>query len=269
MLDFPIQAAPPAKMPRLETPSGACDCHVHVDDAASFDAYRAVKQRLGLSRAVVVQSSPAGTGPLAVLEAVAALGGEHARCVLALAPDISEAELERLADAGARGVRLRLGSAPAWEAIDALAARIAPLGWHLQLAIDGQDLADLAPALADLPCPVVLEHFAHLPEGIEPGDPALRALLRLIGRGRTWLELSAPYEILPGGGPRYAELGRVARALVRAAPERMIWGSNGPHSPLDASLDDADLIDLLLDWAPEEGTRRRILVVNPASLYGF
>lgn len=286
MLDFPIEAASAASAPRLETPSGACDCHIHIYDKtvplaptatgeapgwAGLDAYRAVKQRLGLSRAVVVQPTAYGTDNRVTLAAVAALGAERTRCVVTVGPGIAEAELERMHEAGARGARFHMlpGGELPWEALEEVAARIAPLGWHIQVQMDGRSLAERAPLLADLPCAVVIDHVGKFLEPVETDHPGFRALLRLIERGRTWLKLSAPYEVSREGAPRYADVSRLARAAVKAAPERMIWGSNWPHVSAAIPPDDADLLDLLLGWAPEEGTRRRILVVNPAALYGF
>lgn len=281
----PPEASSPAE-PQLETPPGACDCHIHIYDPtmpvaptatgpgpawANVAAYRAVKRRLGLSRAVVVQPTAYGADNRCTLAAVAELGAEHARCVVVVGPDVSEAELQRLHEAGARGVRFHMlaGGALAWEALEPVAARIAALGWHVQVQLDGRRLAEFEDLLAGLPCPVVIDHVGKFLEPVTPEHVGFRALLRLLENGRTWLKLSAAYEVSRSGGPLYRDVGALAKAAVKAAPERMVWASNWPHVSVETAPDDAELLDLLLDWAPEEGTRRRILVGNPAALYGF
>ncbi len=153
--------------------------------------------------------------------------------------------------------------------IEPLAARIAPLGWHVQVQLDGRLLPEREALIAALPCTLVIDHTGKFLEPVPPSHPAFAVLLRLVETGRTYVKLSAPYETSKAGPPLYEDVGRLARALVRAAPERMLWASNWPHPSVGEAPDDALLLDLLLDWAPDDATRRKVLVDNPAELYGF
>jgi len=271
--------------PRLEAPSGACDTHIHFYDAryptaptalatqpdAGVADYRAVQARLGLERTVVVQPSAYGFDNRCTLEGVAALGLDRARGVAVVDEAVSEAELERLTAAGIRGARFLMmpGGALPWEALDAVASRVQAAGWHVQLQLDGRLLPEREARIRAWPGRVVIDHVGKFLEPVPVDHPAFRRLLALLETGRVWVKLSAPYEVSKSGAPHYGDVGRLARALVRAAPERMVWASNWPHPSVNPKPDEADLLDLLLDWAPDEATRRRILVDNPAELYGF
>ncbi|WP_426956297.1 amidohydrolase family protein [Muricoccus radiodurans] len=273
--------------PRIAVPSGATDCHMHIYGppdrypvAASnpspvpferdLAGYRAVKERLGLDRTVVVQPTAYGTDNRCTLDAVAALGA--ARAVVSVRPEITEEELSRLHAAGARGARTFMlpGAVVTWEELPALAARVAPLGWHVQMQFDGGDLPLREATLRALPCPFVIDHIGRFHEPVPPEAEPVRALLRLLETGRCWVKLSSPYGTSRRGAPGYEDVSTVARALVKAAPERMVWGSNWPHPNAPRPKpDEAPLLDLLADWAPDEAVRRAILVDNPARLYAF
>jgi D-galactarolactone isomerase len=275
--------------PALPVPPGATDCHMHiygpperyavapsnptpVPFAADLAAYRALIARLGVSRTVVVQPTAYGLDNACTLDAVAALGADAARAVVAVTPETPAAELARLHAAGARGARAFMlkGAVVGWEALPALAARVAPLGWHLQLQFDGGEMAERAPLLRDLPCPVVIDHLGRFHDPVTPSSPAVRALLRLLDSPRIWVKASSPYGVSRSGPPDYADVGEIAGAIIAAAPDRVVWGSNWPHPNAPAPKpDEAALLDLLGAWAPDEATRRAILVDNPARLYGF
>jgi D-galactarolactone isomerase len=201
--------------------------------------------------------------------AVAALGLAHARAIVVVEPDVADAELRRLDAAGARGVRFQMwpGGHLPWEALEPVARRVTPLGWHLQLQLNGRLLADREALLRRLPCPVVIDHVARFTPPVPPEHESFRALLRLLGSGRCWLKLSGPY----GSSlrPDWSDVAPLARAAADAAPERMLWASDWPHPSEAVPPDDARLLDVLLDWVPDEGRRRRTLVDNPAALYGF
>jgi len=153
--------------------------------------------------------------------------------------------------------------------LEPVAARIRPHGWHVQIQLDGDGLVDLAPRLAALPVDVVIDHMGRIPVagGIERA--AFVSLLRLLEGGRCWVKLSAPYHVSRAGPPDYRDCAARARTLVRAAPERLLWGSNWPHPSVRDKPDDADLLDTLADWTDDEATIRRILVDNPVALFGF
>jgi len=279
-----VDAGP--QRPGLKAPPGACDCHMHIFDArfplaakarrkepdALVAGYRELQHRLGLERVVVVQPTAYGTDNRCTLEAVAELGS-GARGVAVIDDTIADAEIKRLTDAGMRGVRFRMTGNPElpWESLPRMAARVAAFGWHIQFQMDGRELHTREALLKNLPCLLVVEHIGKFLEPVGVEHPGFKALLRLVDGGRCWVKLSGAYMTSKSGPPLYADVGVLAKALVRHAPERMVWASNWPHplAPGQTRPDDAQLLDLLLEWAPDESVRRHILVDNPAQLYGF
>jgi D-galactarolactone isomerase len=234
------------------------------------DAYRAVQARLGTTRTVVVQPTAYGTDNDPTVAAVAALGA-GARGVATVGPDVSDAELTRLTQAGMRGARFQMLGAPMlpWEALEPVAAKIAAHGWHIQLQMDGRLLPEREAMLMRLPCPLVIDHIGKFLEPVPVAHPGFQALLRLLDTGRCWLKLSGPYEVSRVGPPHWDDVGALAKAALRAAPERMVWGSNWPHVGVDEAPDDAMLLDVLSDWAGDAETRKRVFIDNPKALYGF
>ena len=272
--------------PQLIAPPGACDCHMHVfadrfaapDDArprppqASVAMYRAVQAALGLQRVVVVQSNFYGSDNRGMLEALTAYGAE-ARGVVVVTPDVDDAELQRLTDLGVRGVRFHMlpGGTLQWEHLDAVVARVQPFGWHVQVQFNGWELPQHEQQLRRLPLDIVIDHIGKYLEPAPPtvDDPAFASLLRLLDGGRCWVKLSAPYESSRRSAPAYDDVAPLARALVQSHPERCVWASNWPHPGRVPTPSNAVMFDQLLNWADDDATRRRILVDNPASLYGF
>ena len=272
--------------PRLKAPPGACDTHMHIYEdrfpvaptallkppPATVADYRKLQQRLGLSRTVIVQPSTYGTDNRCTLEAMAALG-DSARGVAVVDTSVSDDELARLTKAGIRGIRFHMlkGGALPWEILETMAARVHEVGWHVQLQLDGRELPEREAVLTRLPGTLVVDHVGKFLEPVSVDHPGFRVLARLVEGGRTWVKLSAAYEVSRKGPPNYDDIGALAKALLRLAPERMLWASNWPHPsvPKHEAPDDAVLLDTLLDWAPDEVTRRRILADNPAELYGF
>ena len=273
--------------PRLPVPRDACDCHLHIYDPrfamphpgrrATADAtvadYRLLQHRLGTTRAVVVQPAAYGTDNRVTVDAIEGIGRERARGIAVATPDITDAALAALHAAGIRGLRFSLHEprAAATDAgmIEPLARRVAGLGWHVQVHLQAPQIVELAPILDRLPTPVVFDHLGRLhPGGLR--DPAFGVVAGLLERGHAWVKLSGAYLNSALGGPAYAECTEVAQAYVRLAPDRCVWGSDWPH-PTEALAkpDDAALLDLLLDWAPAAAVRQRLLVDNPAALYGF
>ncbi|MFO1056176.1 MAG: amidohydrolase family protein [Dongiaceae bacterium] len=278
---------PPGR-PRQRLPEGSVDCHIHVTPPGAPLApghgyvpapctladYRAVMAALGIARAVLVQPSIYGTDNRALLAALAAAGPGW-RGVAVLPPEVPAAALAALDRRGVRGVRLNtawpgglaLADAPA------LAARIAPLGWHLQFLAPGDSLEAVCRLVPTLPVPCVIDHLGLADPRRGPGQPGFRRLLGLVESGRCWVKLSAPYRV-GRAGPPHADLAPLVAALLAANPERLVWGSDWPHVDLPhvdgpaAMPDDADLADLLAAWVPDAAARRRILVDNPAALYG-
>jgi len=271
---------------KLKTPSGACDCHMHIFDSrfplaekarrkehdAPVSEYREVQRRLGLERVVVVQPTAYGKDNRCTLEAIAALGS-GARGIAVVDTSVTDAELERLTRGGIRGVRFRMLDTPElpWEMLGEMAARVAAFGWHIQFQMDGRYFEEREDLLKNLPGTVVIEHIGKFLEPVPADHPGFRSLLRLVDTGRFWVKLSGAYMMSKSGPPLYADIGALAKELVKHAPERLVWASNWPHPQHRgaAAPDDAMLLDLMLDWAPDEKIRNRILAMNPAKLYGF
>ena len=236
-----------------------------------LDGYIAVRDALGLSRTVIIQTPHYDADNARMLHSIGALGLENARGVAVTQPDITEAELEELHAGGVRGLRFGIELARGMRPphLETVAARIAPLGWHIQYRSTEQDLPDLAKRLSALPVDVVVDHIGSIPPELGTDHPAFVALLRMLETGRCWVKLSAAYQLSKTGAPDYSDYRTFARALVAAAPERMLWGTNWPHPKVDFMLDDTDLLETLLDWVDDEATRHKVLVDNSARLYGF
>ncbi|HEX2555876.1 MAG TPA: amidohydrolase family protein [Microvirga sp.] len=275
-----------AASPELQAPPQACDTHIHVYDPryplaptaagpaperAGFAEYRAVQRRLGLERAVIVQPTAYGFDNRATLEGIAMLGPERTRGIAVVDDDVADDAMQALHAGGIRGVRFQMlpGGALPWERADRVAARAREAGWHVQLQLDGRTLPDRLPQIRSWAGPIVIDHVGKFLEPVPLDHPGFRCLADLVATGRVWVKLSAPYEVSKTGAPAYEDVGRIARELVRLAPERMLWASNWPHPGAKSRPDEAALLDLLLDWAPDEAVRRRILVDNPAEVYGF
>lgn len=272
--------------PKLAVLQGATDTHIHIYDPRfaaqpggpavpgvfTVDAYLQMQQRLGLSRVVVVQPNAYVDDNRCTLEAIGTIGA-GARGVGVVKPGVADAEIDRLTRGGIRAIRFMTlpGGALHWDVMDEMAARVHPFGWHAVVQLDGRTLPEHEAQIRRLPGNFIIDHTGKFLDPVLPTHESFRTLLRLVETGRCWVKLAAPYETSKTGAPLYEDVGALAKALVRAAPERMVWASNWPHpsAPRDRIPEDADLLDLLLDWAPAEGTRRKILVENPAALYGF
>lgn len=272
-----------SRSPTLKAPPGTCDTHMHIFEAryparpevakppvATVLEYNALRERLGITRTVVVQPNAYGADNRCTLAAMQALGAS-ARGIAVVNPDVTDAELERLTEAGIRAIRFMLlpGGPLSWDVFDELTARVHAFGWNVNLQIDGRTFAEREAQLRRVRGDLVVDHIGKFLEPVQTDHPGFRTVLKLLENGRTWVKLSAPYEVSKTGAPRYADVGTLAKALVKAAPDRMLWASNWPHPGARPTPDDADLLDLLLDWAPDERTRHKILVDNPARLYGF
>jgi D-galactarolactone isomerase len=206
------------------------------------------------------------------LNAIRSLG-KNAKGVAVVRPGIADQELERLTKAGICAVRIMTlhGGMLGFDVMDAVVAQVHAFGWHANLQLDGRELPQFEAQIKRLPGKFVIDHTGKFLEPVQPDSAPFRSLLNLVETGRCWVKLSAPYETSKTGAPKYEDVGRLAKALVKKAPERMLWASNWPHPsvPKEKRPADEDLLDLLLDWAPDEAVRRKILVDNPAKLYGF
>jgi D-galactarolactone isomerase len=270
---------------KLKAPKGTTDTHMHFYDGASSAApgtpnpgrftvpmYRELQQRLGLERVVVVQPNAYRDDNRVTLEAMKAIG-KNAKGVAVVKADVKDAELDRLTKGGILAVRIMTlhGGMLGFDVMDAVMARVHPFGWHANIQLDGRNLPQYEAQIKRLPGKFVIDHTGKFLEPVVPEHESFKSLQRLVDTGRCWVKLSAPYETSKTGAPKYEDVSRLARALVKQAPERMLWASNWPHPsvPKEQRPSDEDLLDLLLDWAPEEKVRHRILVDNPAQLYGY
>lgn len=274
---------------RRLAPANACDAHIHLYDRlcpaapgarllppdASVDDYAAVQRRIGTTRVVVVTPSTYGTDNRVMLAGLRRLG-DAARGIAVVDPGVTDAELDRLHQAGVRGVRFQgFRGSPDFrlDALAPLARRIADRGWHVQLHLAADAIAEHAALLRDLPAPLVIDHLGRLPQPAPFAHPAYRVIRSLLDAGRTWVKLSGAYHDSRDGAPTYADSGALARAYIDAAPERVVWGSDWPYPSASAGErpfpDTAQLFDLLADWSPDESALTRILVTNPEALYGF
>lgn len=275
------------RAPKLVAPPGSCDTHIHFYASrypkhpdgpqppadATVPDYRKLQKWLGIERAVVVQANAYGDDNRATMDAVAGLGLEKARAVVVVRPGVSDAELDRLTKAGARGVRIMClpGGHLKWDVMDEVIARVKPFGWHPIVQFDGREFPEREAQLKRIRGDYIIDHTGKFLEPVPVDHAAFKTMLRLLERGNCYVKLSAPYETSKVGPPGYADVGALAKQLAKTAPERMLWASNWPHVSVTAANypDDADLLDLLLEWAPDEAVRRKILVDNPARLYGF
>ena len=265
-------------------PPGACDTHIHFYDSrypaapaallhppdATVDDYRALQSELGLARAVVVQPTTYGLDNRCQLRGVAALG-DAARAVVVVDDTVDDAEVLRLHELGARGVRFHMlpGGAVPWEVLEPVAERVAPRGWHVQLQLNGRELTERAERLRRLPVDVVVDHVGRFMPPVPTDDAAFEALLGLLDEGRTWLKLSAPYESSVTGPPGYDDVAPLVETLVARVPDRLLWASNWPHPGQAAPPSPPDLRRLAERWLPDPATRTKVLTDNPAALYGF
>jgi D-galactarolactone isomerase len=263
---------------------GACDCHMHVyEDAwplaptatftpphAPASAYRAVQRELGLARAVVVQPTGYGFDNRCTLAALAELGPD-ARAVVVVPSDVAAADLESLHGLGARGVRYMMlpGGVLPWSDLEPTAAAIAPLGWHIDLQLDGRELARHEAVLRRLPGRLVIDHVGRFMGPVEPTSEGVLALHRLLDTGNCWIKISAPYESSRSGPPGYDDIAWIARAVAERFPERCLWASNWPHPNQAPAPANAAMLDWGLGCIADPATQRKALVDNPAELYGF
>lgn len=271
--------------PKLKAPRNSCDCHMHVYDPsystaktarvlpppASVADYLAARKNLGIDRTIVVQPSAYGTDNSLLLKSMGQIG-PGARGIVVLDDTVTDAELERMNALGVRGVRFfMLGGAPLpIELMEPMAARVASFGWTVNFQTDGRQFADFEALLKRLPTTVTIDHVGKFLEPVEPDHAGFTALLRLIDTGKVWYKLAAPYETSKLGPPFYDDVGKLAKILARHAPERGLWASNWPHpNAAERTPQDAWMLDMLLDWVPDEKTRTRILVDNPAEFYGY
>jgi predicted TIM-barrel fold metal-dependent hydrolase len=271
--------------PHSAAPAGAVDTHHHVFSnrfldtsgtpvriEASVDDYRAFKQRLGISRSIVVAPSSYGTDNACLVDALDQLGTDAARGVALVDPDIGDDALDELGRHGVRGLRVYLAKnrVPTAEELRSLGKRAADRNWVLQFVgnREREVFPDWVEVMAELPCPLVIDHFGWAPQPGGIASATADAIRRLMDTGKGFAKLSGLYLSSRVGPPDYPDVDDLAVDLVRHAPEQVLWGSDWPHAiSLPYIPDGALLFDKLAAWAPDDAIRRQILVTNPERLF--
>jgi predicted TIM-barrel fold metal-dependent hydrolase len=279
------------RRPRLALPAGSIDTHVHVFEPgyrlspgrgynpphSTLAELKQLHATLGIERVVFTQPSVYGTDNSAILDAMAALNAQtpgRARCVVALDLKIGDEDIAALDASGVRGVRLNTdnkGGMPiGMQEIPELAARIRPFGWHLEFLFPGKDIVELMPLFGALELPMSIAHFAYQPATAGVKAPGFQALLELARRGNTWIKISGANRVSATDLPPYDDVKPMAHALIEAAPERIMWGTDWPHpNKYIVNPNDGDLVEAFGDWVSDAAMRRKIMVDTPAAFYRF
>ena len=273
------------RKPKFKVPPGATDAHCHVfGPAAKFpyapgrrytpedapkEMLRALHAHLGIERSVIVQASCHGSDNAAMLACIAS-DPKRYRGVAIVDDSLSDADYDKLDAGGVRGVRFNfvkhLGGAPDLAVFKRVIDRSKSRGWHVVLHLDAPDIVPLSPMIRALPLPFVIDHMGRVPAAAGLEQPGLRALLELARLENCWIKVCGAERI---SMPPYDKAVPIAHALVQAAPERVLWGTDFPHPNATHEADEADLVDLVPQYAADAEAQRRLLVDNPARLYGF
>ena len=285
---------PPVRTPRkpdVVLPRGSIDTHVHIFEPgyklsprrgynppdSTLADLKHLHATLGIDRVVFTQPSIYGTDNSAILDGMAGLNAEtpnRARSVVAISMDIADDELAILDASGVRGVRLNTdnkGGMPIeMNGIPDLVSRITPFGWHIEFLFPGKDIIELMPVFTSLKVPMSIGHFAYQPATAGVRAPGFQALLELMRQGNTWIKISGANRVSETDLPPYDDVKPMAHALIEAAPERIMWGTDWPHpNKYLVNPNDGDLVDAFGDWVTDEGMRRKIMVDTPAAFYRF
>ena len=271
--------------PKYAPPPRACDGHCHIFGPASRFPYAperrytpqdagretlaALHRHLGLERAILVQASCHGTDNSAMLDALEWAKGRW-RGVAMVKKDVTDLELTTLHEAGVRGLRFNfvahLGGAPDLKNVQAVIARVTPLGWHIQLHLDAEDIETYRDFLKSLRVPFIIDHMGRVEAKHGLDQKPFRELLELMKNALAWGKVSGPERISSTGKPFHDAI-PFARALITAAPDRVLWGTDFPHPNVKWMPNDGELVDLFAATVQDDATRRKILVDNPARLY--
>lgn len=272
--------------PKFNLPEGACDTHAHVispstvypmvedrsytPPSAPEEKYLAMLTETGMSRGVLVQPSVYGSDNRYMLEVLT----RHPECLRGVAvvtQTVTEQTLLDMHAGGVRGLRINVlfGGGIGFDAMETLAAKITPLGWHMQFLMDVRQLPELMPRMKKLPCSCIVDHMGHMPVSLGLRHPGYQALLHMVREHGWWAKLSGAYRISESWQHDYHDVTPLAQKLIEAAPDRMVWGSDWPHVSVSRMPNTGRLRNLLAGWVSDESMRNRILVDNPARLYGF
>jgi 2-pyrone-4,6-dicarboxylate lactonase len=275
----------PRRPTRFAMPAGAVDTHAHViglppeypfvevraytPPAAPLRAYLAMLDRVGSTYGVLIQVSVHGTDNRLMLDALRT-NRKRLRGIAVAPLGLPDEDYRAMKEAGVVGLRLNVlyGGGIGFEKLADYGALCRDIGWHLQFLLDARELPALAPAISRLPVPFVVDHMGHFPASAGVKEPGFQTLVGLVRDG-GWVKLSGAFRVT-SEGPPYRDTIPIAHALQEAAPDRCVWGSDWPHVANWKYMPNVgELLDLLADWVPDEAARRRVLVDNPARLYGF
>jgi len=276
--------------PVFDMPAGACDTHFHVFPSGHEHRYvpdrsytpppleisdfDRVAAALGIERAVVVQPSVYAEDNAAMLE-VSSADPNRLRAVVSVKPEVSDAELEAFHAAGARGIRVNVVDSggmtfPSVEDALSFTARIVDLGWHIEFLAHVETFEDINSVLSSSQVPVVFGHLGYTNAAKGLNDPGFQRFLAAFEEGQAWVKLTGPYRISTLDRFPYTDITEMAEALISANPDRLIWGSDWPHVRHRGKMpNDGALLEQLADWGCDASLRKKVLVDNPAELYGF
>jgi 2-pyrone-4,6-dicarboxylate lactonase len=280
---------PDTRKPKYRPPPGACDAHCHIfgpgdrypyapdrtytPPDAPLSRFKELQQTLGLERAVLVNASCHGIDNTVIVDAIAQSGGKY-RGVANADDSFADRDFEKLHQSGFRGVRFNfvkhLGGVPDMGEFERVIARVKPLGWHVDLHFDAVDIPASKEFINSLPIPFIIDHMGRVPTKNGLDQPPFQALLDLARRNeKCWVKISGA-ERISSEGPPFTDAAPFAQALIKVAPERLLWGTDWPHPNISKHMpNDGDLVDLVPLFAPDAATQKQILVDNPHRLYQF
>lgn len=275
----------PLVTPKNRLPEGTVDCHFHVfEDPAVYPhtanrsytpslapwaAFEAMNNSIGADRAVLVHPSVYGHDHSTLYDTMRA-HADRLRAVAVLSVDSTDAEIERLHQAGTRGTRVNILFAGGSQLSDAesLARRIKPFGWHIQFLVDVAAQPDIPVWASKLGVPVVFDHFGH-PSKPDVHDAGFKNMCALVREGTAWVKLSGAYRVVDPAN-KWVAIQPFVDALLNTRTDRLVWGTDWPHPNIPAPMpNDGDIADTVFKWLPTEALRQQILVQNPEVLYGF
>ena len=237
------------------------------------EQYRSVMRWLGIDRVIITQGNAHQRDNSNLVACLGAMG-DVARGVAVIDGTTTEAELGRLSAAGVIGARIMdlPGGAVGLAELDAIDAKVAERGWMIAVQFDGSKILEHEPRLAEIKSRWVFDHHGKFFGGVAPDGPEVAAVKRLVDRGNCWFKFAGAYESSKAGGPAYADVAAVSKAIAAHAPERIVWGTNWPHNLAKQQADypdDAALTDTILGWLTDDRARHLALVENPEQLFGL
>lgn len=278
-------------VPNFTLPKGAIDTHVHVfydkywlspargytPPESTLENLKHLHRQLGVDRVVFTQPSPYGTDNSAIIDGATALNAEtpdRARMVVAVDADVTEDQIAEWDRMGARGVRLNTdnkGGMPiGFDEIPTLEAKLKPFGWHIEWLFPGKAILELLPVFKKIEVPQSIGHFAYQPATAGIGAAGFQALLGLVHDGNTWVKISGANRVSETDLPPYDDVLPMARALIEANPDRVMWGTDWPHpNKYEVNPDDGDLVNAFGEWVTDDVMRQKIMVDTPAAFYRF